>query len=218
MEKTSDRRGKAFRSAWICLGIIAFYVLFVLPLVPFPHWGWMERRQINNAVAEARRDGGVMHRNRWTEYNLNGLDLSHLIFDHPTFNYTWLVGTDLSHSDLRKAYAYRGRFMRARFDGADLREARIEAAYCMNASFKGCDLRGANFQSAKLYGADFTGADLTDAKFPGAFCDSQTKWPPGFHPQEHELFLRDEADAIEAAKQVPAYNPWDHPDTHYSFQ
>jgi len=217
MEKTPNRRRTATRNGCICLGIIAFYVLFVFPLTPFPHWGWMERRQIRNAVAEARRDRGIMPRNRWTEYNLNGLNLSHLTFDRPAFEYTWLVGTDLSHSDLRKANGYWGRFMRARFDGADMREARIEAAYCMNASFKGCNLRGAYFQSAKLYGADFTGADLTDAKFPGAFYDAQTKWPPGFHPQEHELFLRDEADAIEAAKQVPAYNPWDHPNSHSHF-
>lgn len=104
--------------------------------------------------------------------------------------------------------------MCARFDGADMREARIEAAYCMNASFKGCNLRGANFQYAKLYGADFTEADLKDATFSGAVYDSHTKWPHGFHPEDHGLFLKDDTDPGDAIRHPPAYDPWDHPDSH----
>lgn len=86
------------------------------------------------------------------------------------FSGEWLTGAHLAGEDLRESSFRKADLTQADLRGADLRRA---------------DLYGANLTGADLRGADLREARLTAVHFRGARCDEHTRWPAGFHPEQH---------------------------------
>lgn len=111
-----------------------------------------------------------------------------------------LAGADLYKKELPEANLEGQDLTRTRFYGANLKSANFKKATLKKADLQIADLTGANLAGANLTyahllgtnlaGADLTGADLKWAVFKGTKYNSQTKFPQGFAPKDHEMILQ----------------------------
>ena len=119
---------------------------------------------------------------------------------------TYLVGADLSYSELQFADFRGANVSEADFWGADMSDARFRVADALGARFWGADLSAADFGYADVSGSDFwdanlfaaefdetdvSGADFSlvkdigSAKFSDIKIDADTKFPEWFREGEH---------------------------------
>ena len=80
----------------------------------------------------------------------------------------WLVGINLSHTDLCQANLTDATLIKADLRGSNLesailRRANLAGANLTKANLRFADLEGADLRDANVDGADFTGANLKDA-------------------------------------------------------
>ncbi|MCA1596751.1 MAG: pentapeptide repeat-containing protein, partial [Chloroflexi bacterium] len=112
--------------------------------------------------------------------NLSGADLEAADLADAFF---WK--TDLSDANLRGAYLGLSFACNANFEQADLRKAHLRRSMLMRSDLRLCNLEGADLRDADLSGSDLRGAVLRRVEMEGAFYDPHTRWPSGFHPDQH---------------------------------
>ncbi len=98
---------------------------------------------------------------------------------------------DFSYSDLRYS-----NFENATFIEVDFKESKLQGANLQGACFCPADM---NHQVAKALGLDVNSmlssdlnSKLDTALLDGAFYDTETKFPPGFEPEDHGMIEVDE--------------------------
>lgn len=89
--------------------------------------------------------------------DLQGMDLSGVIFCKASLNGTNFRGATLRETNFREA---------------ELKRADFSGAHIKNANFADANVRETVFESAEIAGADFTGAKLNWADFKNANCES----------------------------------------------
>ncbi|MGV3721992.1 MAG: pentapeptide repeat-containing protein [Actinomycetota bacterium] len=105
-----------------------------------------------------------------------------------------LTNADLRGANLRGAVLERAHLTGARLEGADLSYAQLAGANFCNAKLRGANLAGANFQGRGVTRVVWE-TGLSEGWWTGAFYDSSTRWPRGFHPRDRGCVYRDTPEA-----------------------
>ncbi|MEV1248439.1 pentapeptide repeat-containing protein [Nonomuraea sp. NPDC050022] len=96
-----------------------------------------------------------------------------------------LIGTQLRHANLARAWLRGIRLDHSDLKSTDLRQTNLENASLVESNLRGAHLEGANlrgtdFSRADLRRADLRGTNLADATLVGALADPTTAWPLDF--------------------------------------
>ncbi|NEQ96785.1 MAG: hypothetical protein F6K30_08680 [Cyanothece sp. SIO2G6] len=75
----------------------------------------------------------------------------------------------------------------ANLSNVDLSDTDLSAANLKGANLTGANLSGANLSNANLSGADLSSTDLSTTRFEQTLYTSETQFPDGFLPENHDL-------------------------------